>query len=90
MGIEVAPRIELLDDGVSQGRVRRIDVTGAGATTTVSGDTGTINIPGGGGGGVSDGDKGGVTVSGSGTVWTVDPDAIAAHALAQTRFVHIF
>lgn len=48
MPIQSANNIELLDEGVSQGRVRAINCTGAGVTATVTGSTATINIAGGG------------------------------------------
>jgi len=50
MGVEHSQRIEILDEAVSQGRIRSINFTGAGVTATISGDVATINIPGGGGG----------------------------------------
>jgi hypothetical protein len=53
MPIQPALNIELQDEGTSQGRVRVLNVTGAGATASVAGSVGTINIPGGGGGGGS-------------------------------------
>ncbi len=45
------PRIEILDEGVSQGRVTRVDFTGSGVAATVAGELATVNITSGGGGG---------------------------------------
>jgi hypothetical protein len=50
MAVINPPRIEILDEGVSQGRVTRVDYTGAGVTATVSGELATVAVSGGGGG----------------------------------------
>lgn len=44
---------QIQDEGVNQGRVTTVNFTGAGVTASVSGLTGTVNIPGGGGGSVT-------------------------------------
>lgn len=40
------PRIEILDESVSQGRVTRVNFTGAGVVATVSGELATITASG--------------------------------------------
>lgn len=44
------PRVEIKDEGISQGRASIVDFTGAGVTASVSGQTATVNIAGGAGG----------------------------------------
>ncbi len=46
-------RIEISDEGTSQGGVRKIDFVGAGVTAAVAGDTATVTIGGGAGGEVN-------------------------------------
>lgn len=41
--------LELRDEGVSQGNIKKIDCTGAGVTCSRTGVVGTVNVPGGGG-----------------------------------------
>jgi hypothetical protein len=53
MSVTNPPRIEILDEGVSQGRVTRVDFTGAGVVASVAGELATVTISGGGGGGGS-------------------------------------
>ena len=45
--------IDLLDESVSQGLVKKLNCSGAGVTCSKSGITGTLTIPGGGGGGAT-------------------------------------
>lgn len=47
--LDSSPVLDLRDEGVSQGGVKKLDCTGAGVTCSRSGVTGTINIAGGGG-----------------------------------------
>ncbi len=47
------PRIEILDEGVSQGRVTRIDFTGSGIAASVSGESATVNSTAGGAGDIA-------------------------------------
>ena len=47
------PRIEILDEGASQGRVTRMDFTGSGIAATVAGELATINSTAGGAGDIS-------------------------------------
>lgn len=56
--VSTPARIQILDEGVSQGNVRSVDFTGAGVTASVSGSAGTVNISGGGGGGHTIQDEG--------------------------------
>jgi hypothetical protein len=53
MSVNNPSLVEVRDEGVSQGRVITLNFTGAGVTASVTGLTGTVNIPGGGGGSVS-------------------------------------
>lgn len=46
-------RIEILDEGTTQGLVSRIDYTGAGVSASVTGPTATVNIAGGAGGDIA-------------------------------------
>lgn len=45
--------VEILDEGISQGNVSRVDFTGAGIAATVVGDTATVTAGGGGGSGLA-------------------------------------
>ena len=47
----VSTTIIIQDEGVTQGRVRTINFTGASVSCTVSGSVATCNVTGGGGGG---------------------------------------
>lgn len=47
------PRIEILDEGVSQGRVTRVDFTGSGIAATVVGELATVNSTAGGAGDIA-------------------------------------
>ena len=48
--IKSAKRVQILDEGVSQGFAGRLDFTGTGIVATVSGNTATINASAAGGG----------------------------------------
>lgn len=53
MPITNPTRIEVLDEGSTQGLVSRVDFTGAGVAASVSGATATVNIAGGAGGDIA-------------------------------------
>ena len=53
MPITNPTRIEVLDEGSTQGLVSRVDFTGAGVAATVSGSLATVNIAGGAGGDIA-------------------------------------
>lgn len=53
MGVTNPTRIEVLDDGSTQGLVSRVDFTGAGVAASVVGPLATINIAGGAGGDIA-------------------------------------
>jgi hypothetical protein len=67
MPIEPANNVEILDEGVSQGRVRALDFTGTGVTASVSGSVATVAVA---GGGSVTGRSVGITVDGAGAVLT--------------------
>ena len=64
--IDSSPVMELRDEGVNQGGVKKIDCTGTGVTCSRSGVIGTINVSGGGGGAPTDATY--VTTTANGTL----------------------
>lgn len=86
-------KVEVRDEGASQGRVGAINCTGSGITCSVSGDTATFNAAGGGGGsgnglevsinlGTSMGTVFSVTVTGQS--WVTTSSFIACTPIAVT------
>jgi hypothetical protein len=47
--IKSAKRVQILDEGTSQGFAGRLDFTGTGITASVSGNTATVTVSGGSG-----------------------------------------
>ena len=73
-------RVQLKDEGVSQGYVSTIDCVGSNVSCTRTNSTGTLTITGGGGGGLPDG--GGVGADIPVVTWQASSDLTNEHVLA--------
>jgi hypothetical protein len=83
-------RIEIRDEGASQGRVRAVDFTGTGVSASVSGTVATVTIAGGGtGGGAAWGDITGTLSNQADLQTALNGKAASSHTHAQSDVTNL-